>query len=223
MGIHVVAMLTYNDQTVRDAFEVFKANQGAKTQCWGFKDIGIGMDEAVELVARMKEAGKITFLEPLREDEESCLLTARMAVECRFDYVIGMVGSHTVREILQKNGIRYMPTCGRRSGLPRMLYGTHEEIIRDGAALVQDGADGLCLSSYRYADGDPEALTREFLQKVHAPLIISGGINTFSRLDFVKRVRPWGFTIGSALFAHQFGDGKSVAEQLDVIQDYIDT
>lgn len=223
MSIQVIAMLTNNDQTVPDALSVFEANKHAKTNCWGFKDIGITAEDAVRLVAAMKAAGKTTFLEPLLEDEESCLSAANMAVNCGFDCVVSMVYNPRVADILRQGNVCYLPTCGRREGLPRMLYGTTDEIVADARDLiVNKGVEGICLSSYRYVDGNPEAMSLDFKEKVQAKLIISGGINDYKRLDFVKKLNPWGFTIGSALFAHKFGETLSIAEQLDMIQAYIE-
>lgn len=222
MSTNVIAMLTNNDRTVPDALAVFEANKHAKTGCWGFKDIGISDKDALALVEAMKAAGKTTFLEPLLEDEDSCIKAARFAVQCRFDCVVNMVYNQAVADILQEGGIKYMPTCGRREGLPRMLYGTAEEIISDAERLVgKESVAGVCLSSYRYVDGDPETMSLEFRRRISADLIIAGGIGDYKRLDFIKQLRPWGFTIGSALFAQKFGEG-GIAAQLDRIQKYID-
>lgn len=223
MSVRVIAMLTYNDQTVKDALSIFKENKCAKTNCWGFKDIGIAQEDAIELVAAMKAEGKTTFLEPLLEDEESCLNAANMAVTCGFDCVVSMVYNPEVAKILKAGNVRYLPTCGRREGLPRMLYGTTDEIVNDAKDLIEKkGVEGVCLSSYRYVDGDPETMSLEFKSKVDTKLIVSGGINSYERLDFVKKLNPWGFTIGSALFDHKFGENLSIAEQLDKIQAYIE-
>lgn len=223
MPIQVIAMLTHDDKTVPNALEAFEANKHARTACWGFKDIGIAPADAVALVRAMKAAGKTTFLEPLLEDEESCLRAAAMAADCGFDAVIGMVYNEKAHALLKANGIRYLPTCGRRAGLPRMLYGAPAQIVADARRLTLDcGADGVCLSTFRYVEGDPEAMSLAVNQAVSADLIISGGINDFGRLDFVKRLKPWGFTIGSALFMGKFGKGMPLAAQLDCVQDYIE-
>ena len=222
MSIQVIAMLTYNDQTVPDALSVFEANKHANTNCWGFKDIGITTEDAVRLVAAMKAAGKTTFLEPLLEDEASCLNAANMAVHCGFDCVVSMVYNPEVANILKAGNVSYVPTCGHREGLPRMLYGTTDEIVADAKDLIMNkGMEGVCLSSYRYVDGDPESMSLEFKKRIQAKLIVSGGINDYHRLDFVKKLNPWGFTIGSALFDHKFGKELSIAEQLNKIQEYI--
>lgn len=223
MSVQVIAMLTNDDRTVENALAVFEENKHARTRCWGFKDIGIDTEAAAGLVAAMKAAGKTTFLEPLLEDEENCVKNANFAVKCGFDCVLGMVYNQKAADILREAGVEYLPTCGRREGLPRMLYGTPEEIIADAERLTHSrDMKGVCLSVYRYVDGDPEQMALALREKMVGKMIVSGGINSFSRLDFVKSLQPWGFTIGSALFTQRFGARKSIAEQLDIIQEYIE-
>jgi hypothetical protein len=222
VDINVIAMLTYNDKTVENAINIFTLNKHAQTNYWGFKDLGINLNESKKLLAYMKDEGKTTFLEPLHEDEENCMISAKLAVECGFDYVLGMVYNPRVHKMLSDNGVQYWPTCGRREGLPRMLYGTIEEIVSDAGRLLELEVDGICLSSFRYVDGNPEEMSINFRKLISAPLIISGGINDYHRLDFVKKMNLWGFTIGSALFSHKFGKEKTIADQLDIIKEYID-
>lgn len=90
MDINVLAMLTNHDKTVKDAYEVFEANKDSKVKCWGFKDIGIPEKDAIELIKKMKREGNVTLLEPLVESESECLKAAQLAIDCQFDYVIGM-------------------------------------------------------------------------------------------------------------------------------------
>lgn len=220
MPIQVIAMLTNNDLTVPDAMEVFEQNQDSRVRCWGFKDIGIDVKDGAKLVAKMKAAGKTTFLEPLVEEEEKCLSAARFAVECGFDYLIGMAFHNSAWEILQQNGVQYLPTCGRRAGLPRMLYGTPRGIAGDAYRILDYGVDGVCLSVYRYKDGDPEEMARRFVRDLGKPFIVCGGINSRPRLDFLREIRPWGFTIGSALFGDSL-EGTTIREKLDRIDEYL--
>ncbi len=221
MSINVIAMLTNNDMTVQNALTVFEENKHSLVKCWGFKDIGISLEDAVVLVEAMKAAGKTTFLEPLVETEEECLAAANFAVKCKFDYLVAMMFHESALKVLKENNVKYMPTCGKRAGIPRKLYGTPESIVEDALRIAAYGVDGIGLSVYRYVDGDPEAMARQFVQDVHIPMIISGSINSEKRLDFVKSLRPWGFTIGSALFDDSFGAGLSIQEKLDYLQSYL--
>lgn len=112
----------------------------------------------------------------------------------------------------------YYPTIGRRAGVPRYLYGTTEEVVADGRRVMTSGADGICLSMYRYKDGDPHDLGLAVLNAAGSrSTIITGSINTFERLKQVRKLRPWGFTIGSALFDEAFGKGLTWPEQISVL------
>lgn len=218
MSVKLIAMLTNNDKTVPGAIDIFENNKMTKADCWGFKDIGIELPAAKELVEKMKQAGKITFMEPLVESEEECLKAAQFAIDCKFEYMVGMAFYESVAEKLKGTGIKYFPTCGRRAGIPRMLYGTHEEIIADAKRILSnEGVHGICLSIYRYKDGDPEEMAREFVKNVDKPMIVTGSISNAERLEFVKKLKPWGFTIGSALFDDSFGVFETIADKIDYI------
>ena len=218
MGINLIAMLTNHDKTVPGAKSVLEENRFAKTGCWGFKDVGIELSDAKALVASMKAEGKTTFMEPLIESEEGCLEAAQFAIDCGFEYVIGMEFYESVAQKLKGTGIQYFPTCGRRAGIPRMLYGTVQEIIDDAKRILSvDGVAGICLSVYRYCDGDPEVMAMEFARQISAPMIVTGSIGNDARLNFVKAMKPWGFTIGSALFDDSFGHYDHISDKLDML------
>ncbi len=222
MSIKLIAFLTWDDQTVGNALEVFEESKMAPTNCWGFKDTGIEEEKAVQLLKKMKEAGKITFLESLVEKEQECLKATQFAIANKFDYLIGMAYYDSVNDILQDKPIKYFPTCGKRSGIPRMLHGTIDEVIADAKRIQQTGVDGLCLSAYRFTGGDPETLAQRFINELDVPVLITGSINSNKRLDAVKRLRPWGFTIGSAFFKHDFGKDLSFAEQIGKVVSYLE-
>lgn len=221
MAINVIAMLTNNDATVENALEVFKANKNSKTRYWGFKDIGISEENAKALVKAMKKASKTTFFEPLVEEEGESLKAAQFAIDCNFDYLIGNIFHQSVCDLVKKSPVKYFPTCGKREGTPRMLYGSVDSIIKDARRIIANGADGICLSVYRYADGDPEDMARRFVKELNAPFMITGSINDDHRLDFLRGLQPWGFTIGSALFRESFGGRNTIAEKLDYVVDYL--
>lgn len=221
MSVRLIAMLTCNDQTVGNALEVFEGNKMAPTNCWGFKDTGIEEEKSARLVQEMKGAGKTTFFESLVEKEEECLRAAQFALDNEFDYLIGMNYHDSVNELFKDRSIKYFPTCGKRSGIPRMLHGTIDEVIADGKRVQQTGVDGLCLSAYRFTGGDPEVLAERFIKELDVPVIMTGSINSNERLDVVKRLKPWGFTVGSAFFKHDFGQELSVAGQIGKVVNYL--
>ena len=81
----LIVMLTHNDRTVENAYEIFDACKDTKAKYWGFKEVGIPLDEMKKLCSYMKACGKTTFLEVVAYTEEECLAGAKMAVECGFD------------------------------------------------------------------------------------------------------------------------------------------
>jgi hypothetical protein len=221
MSVKLIVFLTKDDKTVPNALEIFSENKHSPAPCWGFKDTGIDLKPAKELYAAMKNADKIVFFESLAENEEEGLEAAKFAVEINCDYLIGMPYFNAVHELLKKNGIKFFPTCGARSGIPRMLHGSISDVVNDGKKVRDKDVDGLCLSMYRFTGGDPEKLAEEFVDALDVPVIVTGSINDEQRLDVIKRLNPWGITIGSAFFNNSFGEGLSFGEQIDKVTNYL--
>ena len=112
-----------------------------------------------------------------------------------------------------------MPFCGRVSGRPSVLEGSIPEIINEAKEISKNGVNGFDLLAYRYV-GDPEKLASEFVKKVSLPVVLAGSISSFARLDKIKEVGPWGFTIGSAFFEKKFGD-LPISKQIDKVVSYV--
>lgn len=216
----MITMLTYKDVTVKDAMDVFTQCADVPCEYWGFKDIGLPKDQMKALVDRMKEKGKTTFLEVVSLTEEECMAGAKLAVECQFDYLIGTLFYQSVYEYLKQQKKKYFPFCGRVTGHPSIIEGTIQDAIDDGKKMEKLGVEGFNLLAYRFT-GDPEQLMQEFIQSVSAPVIIAGSINSFARLDRMKELNPWAFTIGSAFFDKQFVPGGSFREQIVSAIEYI--
>ncbi len=221
MAPKLITMLTYNDETVKNALEVF--NQCASLPCefWGFKDIGLPVDQMKQLVNRMKEAGKTTFLEIVSLTEHECLAGAKVAVDCKFDYLMGTVFYNSVFEFLKDKPIKFLPFCGKVSGHPSIVEGTIEEAIEDGKKMEKIGVDGFDLLAYRYV-GDPEELAKEFIEAIKLPVVVAGSINSFARLDKIKELDPWAFTIGSAFFEKKFVPDGSFRKQIETVLGYLE-
>ena len=80
------------------------------------------------------------------------------------------------------------------------------------------GVFGIDLLGYRY-DANAEQLISEIVSKTNMPVCVAGSIDSYERLQFVKDIQPWAFTIGSAFFDQKFG--SSIAEQIDLVCDFI--
>lgn len=221
MSVKLIVFLTKDDKTVPDALEIFEENKHSPAPYWGFKDTGIDLKQAKKLYAEMKNAGKNVFFESLAENAEAGLAAAKFAVEVNCDYLIGMQYFEAVHEHLKNNGIKFFPTCGARSGIPRMLHGSISDVVNDGKKVRDKAVEGLCLSMYRFTGGDPEKLAEEFVGALDIPVIITGSINDQQRLDVIKRLNPWGITIGSAFFNNSFGERMSFSEQVDKVTSYL--
>ena len=215
----LVVMLTYNDLTVPNAYEIFDACKNARAQYWGFKEENLPLPEMKELFAYMKACGKTTSLEVVAYTADECMAGAEMAAACGVDILMGTVFSDKILAFCKARGLKYMPFVGEVSERPSVLKGTAEAMIAEAKGYLQKGADGIDLLGYRYV-GDAFQLNRAFVPAVHAPVCIAGSVNSFARLDEVKQIAPWSFTVGSAFFEHVFGD--SFAEQINAVCDHIE-
>ncbi len=215
----LIVMLTYNDLTVENAFEIFERCKASKARCWGFKEADLPPEEMRRLFAYMKKCGKTTALEVVAYNEAECLSGAEMAVDCGCDLLMGTMFFESVNELCKRHGLRYMPFVGKVSGRPSILDGTPEEMIAEAEHYLERGAYGIDLLGYRFT-GDCADLNRRLVSSIDAPVCIAGSIDSFERLDEISEAAPWAYTIGSAFFDHRFGDG--FREQIDAVCDYME-
>lgn len=80
-----VFMLTYNDVTVPNAIEVFKEIQDTEVTHIGFKDVGLPIQELRTLVALIRDAGKVIFLEVVSETKEDAMRSVKKAIDLEVD------------------------------------------------------------------------------------------------------------------------------------------
>ena len=214
----LIVMLTHNDRTVENAAEIFEACKDSKAKFWGFKEVGIPLDEMKKLYAYMKECGKTTFLEVVAYTEEECLEGAKMAVACGVDCLMGTLYFDSINDYCKANNLKYMPFVGKITGRPSVLEGTPEGMIAEAKEYLAKGVAGFDLLGYRYT-GDAVALNKAFVAGVPAPVCLAGSVSSYQRLDEVKSTGAWAFTIGGAFFENKF-DG-TFAEQIDKVVDYM--
>jgi len=217
--MNLIVMLTYNDQTVTDAIEVFDSVKDLDAQHWGFKNIGLPVPQMKELVENMKAAGKTTYLEVVTYEEEDCLAAARLAIECGFDCLMGTLYYPSIGELV-KGKITYFPFCGHVWDNPSILGDDIDGIVADAIRLKELDCDGLDLLAYRFI-GDAEKLIRDFASKVDLPTCIAGSVDSDARLDFMKEITPDSFTMGSALFNKAFVSDGSFRDNLQYVCDYL--
>ena len=214
----LIVMLTYNDLTVQNAFDIFEQCKDSKAKYWGFKEEGLPLEQMKKLYAYMKECGKITGLEVVAYTEEECLAGAEMAIACGCDMLMGTIFSDSVNELCQKHDLKYLPFVGKVTERPSILEGTAEEMIEEANRYLAKGVYGIDLLGYRYT-GDATALNKQFVAGVNAPVCLAGSVNSFQRLDEIKDASPWSFTIGSAFFDNKFNG--TFCEQINKVCDYM--
>lgn len=209
---NLIVMLTHNDFTVGNAAEIFEECKKSEVKYWGMKEQGLPLDEMKRLCQHMKECGKTTILEVVAYTQEEGLVGAKTAVECGFDILMGTIFSDAINEYCATNGLKYMPFVGTVTERPSILSGNIDDIVNEAKRYVEKGVYGIDLLGYRYV-GDIEALNEALVKNINAPVCIAGSINTYTKLDSMKMLKPWAFTIGSAFFDNCFGD--SIAQQID--------
>lgn len=214
----LIVMLTHNDVTVKNAREVFESCKNSRADFWGFKEVGLPLDEMKELFSYMKSLGKTTFLEVVAYTEKECLEGARMAAACGVDILMGTLYFQSIMDYCKENNLKYMPFVGEITGRPSVLRGSIEGMIEEANSYIAKGAYGIDLLGYRY-EGDAVELNKRFVAGVKAPVCLAGSVNSYKRLDEVKDAGSWAFTIGGAFFENKF-DG-TFEEQINKVVDYM--
>ena len=214
----LIVMLTWHDYTVENAAQVFEQCKDSKAQFWGFKEHPLPLDEMKAIYDRMKQCGKTTFLEVVAYSEDEGLEGAKIAAACGCDILMGTKFFDSINDYCCEHGIKYMPFVGEVTGRPSVLEGTIEGMIAEARSYIERGAYGIDLLGYRFT-GDAIVLNEAFVAGVDAPVCIAGSIDSYARLDEVRRAAPWAFTIGGAFFENKF-DG-TFAEQIDKVCDYV--
>lgn len=211
-------MLTYDDLTVCNAYEIFEECKNSSAEYWGFKEEPLDRKKMKELFWYMKSCGKKTVLEVVCYDEKNSLTGAETAVECGCDYLMGTVFFDSVNEYCKKHGLKYLPFVGELSDRPSVLRGDIDDMIAEAKKYLEKGVYGIDLLGYRY-EGDAKKLIERFVREVNAPVCVAGSVNSYERLDEIKEISPWSFTIGSAFFEEKFG--KNFANQIDTVCNYM--
>lgn len=216
---NLIVMLTHNDKTVLNAYEIFEQCKNSKAEFWGFKEEPLPLDEMKKLYTYMKSLGKTTFLEVIAYDEENGLKGAKTALECGVDILMGTVFYDSINQFCKSNNLKYMPFVGQVSQRPSILDGDIDDMILEANSYIKKGAYGIDLLGYRYTD-NPVELNTKFVNNVNAPVCIAGSINSYKRLNEIKNANPWAYTIGGAFFENKFG--KDFEKQINEVCDYME-
>lgn len=221
MKPNLITMLTYNDTTVGNAKDLYQQCSDLPVLHWGFKDVGLPRAKMVELVEAMQRDGKVTYLEVVSLSEKECMAGAEIAVACDFDCLMGTVFFDSVGEFLREHETDYFPFCGKVQGHPSVLSGSVDEIVDDAKRLQAHGVQGIDVLSYRH-QSSAEELSRRLVAELDIPVVIAGSIASFERIELMKEIGPFGFTIGSALFERSFAKSESFRDELIAVVNHLD-
>lgn len=216
--LNLVVMLTHNDKTANNAYEIFEQCKISKAKYWGFKEKPISLEEMKKLYRYMKNCGKQTVLEVVAYTEKEGLKGAKMAVECKCDILMGTMYFDSINEFCKENNLKYMPFVGKVVERPSILKGNIDDMISEAKELLKKGVYGFDLLGYRFT-GNATELNKKFVSEVEAPVCIAGSVNSYKRLDELKETNPWAFTIGGAFFENKFGN--DFIEQINKVCEYM--
>jgi hypothetical protein len=209
-----IFMLTRNDRTVPNAFEVYEQVRDTGLHYIGFKDVGVPMADLKDLTATMQADGREVMLEVVSEHAEDELRSVEAAVDLGVDFLLGGTHAAEALDLLAGSGIRYCPFPGTVLGHPSVLRGSVDDIAASAERLTSmDGVAGLDLLAYRH-DGDVEALVAAVVDAARGPVIAAGSVNSLERIRTLADLGVWGFTIGSAVFDAALPGGRGVRDQV---------
>lgn len=213
---HFIFMLTKNDATVANAATVYSRIARCPLRFVGFKDVGLPMEDLIDLARVMKRDGKQVMLEVVSTSRESETRSVEAAARIGVDYLLGGRHADDAVRILKGTNIRYFPFAGNTQGHPTRLTGSVEEIVDHARGLTSmPGVHGLDLLAYRFA-GEAPALTRAVVEAVKLPVIAAGSIDSEQRVQAMREAGVWAFTVGSAVFDGDFLL-EPVGQQIDTI------
>lgn len=215
----LIVMLTYNDITVDNAYDVFNECILSKANCYGIKEYGINSNNMKKLVSHIKDHNKTAILEVVTYTEDDCLNGVRLANECGFDIVMGTRYFESVHDYCRNTNIKYIPFIGNVHGRPSVLEGSVDEIEYEAKRLEVAGVTAFDLLGYRYK-GNTEELTERLISVLSADIYMAGNIDSFEKLDMIKKFHPAAFTIGSAFFDRKFGN--NMVQQINTVIEYME-
>jgi putative N-acetylmannosamine-6-phosphate epimerase len=210
-----IFMLTRNDETIPNARAIYASIADLGLSHVGCKDVGLPKPELAKLIADIRSHGHTSYLEVVSESDDSMEVSARTAVEVGADYVIGGTAVERIQKVIAGTGMKLFPYIGSIVGHPCLLRGSIAEIVDDAKRVEQLGVDGINLLAYRY-DGNVPELVHSVAAATPLPLICAGSVDSVERIEMLRDLGVWAFTIGTAALDGSFVPGKPLDDQLRV-------
>jgi hypothetical protein len=210
-----IFMLTRNDETIPDAHAIYDSIADLGLGHVGCKDVGLPRPELAELIADIRSHGHTSYLEVVSESDDSMEASAVAAVDVGADYLIGGTAVERIQRVIAGTGMKFLPYIGSIVGHPCLLRGSIKEIVEDARRVEQLGVDGINLLAYRY-DGNVPELVRSVAAATPLPLICAGSVDSVERIETLRDLGVWAFTIGTAALDRSLVPGKPLEDQLRV-------
>lgn len=221
----LIYMLTKDDVTIPNALEVVDEIMDTNLRYIGFKDPqegGLSPDKYKPLMAKLRETDMEIFIEVVSESEELNLRSAKLAVDLGVDFVCGGTFIDSSMQAIAGTDIGFFPYIGEIVGHPCVLEGTIKGMVEEGKMVKKKGIAGINLLAYRREPASEVPLLIQEVQKaVGLPLIIAGSINSFERIDKMKELGVWTFTIGGAIQDGIFVPGGTIKENINAVLDVL--
>lgn len=204
-----IFMLTRNDQTIEDAFEVLELTLKTGVGRIGFKDVGATSGDLKTLTDEIRRAGASSYMEVVSTTSERIRQSLETARDIGVDYVLGGQDVDAARDILEGGLAGYYPFPGLPRGHPTALGGTAEDVARHCKAYAEAGCAGVDLLAFRATDAEPLDLVRAARASLgDRELIVAGSVDSRERIHVLAEAGVDAFTIGSAVFDGSFSPNK---------------
>lgn len=216
-----ILMLTHDDETIGDALAIYAGLRDLDLTWVGFKDVGLPFDGLRELAAAIRSDGRKLALEVVSLDVESEIRSVKAGLEIGVDLLMGGVHPDAVLPLMANSNVMYFPFPGRVVDHPSILEGNVDDIVMSARELSsRRGVHGLDLLAYRF-DGNVPDLMAGVVSAAAGPVVIAGSIDSAEKVEAVKRVGAWAFTVGSAVFDGQFPTAANERDQVRFVLDLL--
>jgi hypothetical protein len=215
-----IFMLTRQDRTVADCLDLVRLIRPLGLKHIGFKDVGVSPTTLSALNDTIRASGASSYMEVVSTTPETCLASARIAVELGVDCVMGGTDVDAIQNILRKSETRFFPFPGYPRGHPTKLGGTIQDVETHCRDFAMRGCAGADLLAYRATEADPIALIRAAKKGLgEKRLIVAGSIVSRAQIRAIRAAGADAFTVGSAVLDGSYApDMGSVLSQLGAIQ-----
>jgi hypothetical protein len=211
-------MLTKNDVTIPDAFDVYgqvaKAFSAEELPYVGFKNVGHPLDALRDLGGRIAGDGRRLVVEIVGAGPDAEREAAELAVELGAEILIGGTHTKAVLPVVRGTGLRYHPTVGDLATEPGRLHGSVEGIAAQARELAATpGVDGIMLLGYRFV-GDVDRLLTTIAEIPDLSVVNAGSVDSAARIEELERLGYSAFTIGSAVLDDTLPAAPGIEAQL---------